>query len=239
MYGAGVGVVEGDGESAGIAESLGVTEGRSLGVGAVVGEGDGVSVASSAASEWSGDAYGLVAAVPRPTPTIATIARATSATAIAADVLRRGDVRMAPAWYRQYRPDDPHPMVLVRSWHMGSKLAIGTGLLAGILVGGLAVGAAVALLPPPPAPVIATPSPLVAATPTPAPTAAPSPSVSATPTARPSGAASPTSSGSASGAQSFGIGQSAPNLKLTKAGGGTLNPLDLRGKAVRVNFMAT
>jgi thiol-disulfide isomerase/thioredoxin len=130
-------------------------------------------------------------------------------------------------------------MVLVRSPHMGSRFAIGTGLLAGILVGGLAIGAAVALLPPPTAPVIATPSPLAVANPTPAPTATPSPTASAAPSASPSAVTSPTQSASASGVQDFGIGQVAPNLKLPKAGGGTVNLLALRGKPVWVNFMAT
>ena len=130
-------------------------------------------------------------------------------------------------------------MVLVRSWHMGTRFAIGTGLLAGILVGGLAVGAAVALLPPPAAPVIATPPPLAVATPTLAPTPSPSPTASAAPSAGPSSASSPTPSPSTSAVQNFGIGQLAPDLKLAKAGGGTLNLLALRGKPVWINFMAT
>lgn len=123
-------------------------------------------------------------------------------------------------------------MVLVRSWRMGSRLAVATGLLAGLLVGGLAVGGAVALLPPPPAPTIPAPSPIVVATPQ----ASSSPSAAPEPVASPS--ASPTPSPTPT-AQAFGIGQLAPDLKLARAGGGTLNLLSLRGKPVWVNFMAT
>ena len=118
---------------------------------------------------------------------------------------------------------------------MGSKLAIATGLLAGILVGGLALGGAVALLPPPSPPAVPTPSPLVLASPTASPTVAPvAPSPSAPPVASPSASPSATAS-----AQNFGIGTLAPDLKLTRVGGGTVDLLALRGKPVWVNFMAT
>ncbi len=130
-------------------------------------------------------------------------------------------------------------MVLVRSCRMGSRLAIASGLLAGILVGGLAVGGAVALLPPAPAPVVPTPSPLVIPTASPSPAVAPSitPSAAASPSAP--AAASPSASASASTSQIFGIGQAAPSLRVAKLGGGTISLADLRGKPVWVNFMAT
>jgi hypothetical protein len=129
-------------------------------------------------------------------------------------------------------------MVLVRSRRMGSKMAIGTGLLAGILVGGAAFAAAVALLPPPPAPVIATPSPLVVPSTPLAPTAAPSASASAVPSASPAVEPSPTPSTPASGSQTFGIGGQATNLRLENAGGGSVGLLDLRRKPAWVNFPA-
>jgi thiol-disulfide isomerase/thioredoxin len=124
---------------------------------------------------------------------------------------------------------------------MGSRLAIGAGLVAGILVGGLLVGGAVALLPPPPVPVVPTLSPLALATPSPTPSPSPSPAAPATasPTASPTATMSPAASPSPSGSVDFGIGKPAPSLRLAKAGGGTLDLAALRGKPVWVNFMAT
>jgi thiol-disulfide isomerase/thioredoxin len=137
---------------------------------------------------------------------------------------------------------------------MGTKVVIGAGLVLGILVGGLAVGAAVALLPPPPAPVQPTPTPLNLATPSPSPT--PSPLILATPSPSPTiaavslpsastGAGSPSASASASASaaatanRAFDIGQPAPKLKIAKLGGGTLDLAAFRGKPVWINFMAT
>ena len=121
---------------------------------------------------------------------------------------------------------------------MGSKLAIGAGLLAGILAGGLAIGAAVALLPPLPDPVLATPAPAPsAAGPSPVATASPAtPSVSAP---APSASGVPSAAPSAPAGTGFGIGQPSPGLKIAKLGGGTIDLAALRGRPVWVNFMAT
>jgi len=119
---------------------------------------------------------------------------------------------------------------------MGTKAVIGAGLLAGIIVGGLAVGGAIALLPAPPAPVVPTPSPLALETPTPAPTPTVPPPPSSSPSSSPSGS-SP--SASPIGDVGFGVGTNAPALRLAKLGGGSLSLADLRGKPVWVNFMAT
>jgi thiol-disulfide isomerase/thioredoxin len=111
---------------------------------------------------------------------------------------------------------------------MGGRTAILTGLLAGIVVGGLAIGALL-LLAPTPADLAtaATPSPAV-----PSPTATPGPSMS--PTASPTALASPSPGGAA-----FGVGQPAPALDVEQLGGGRIDLASLRGKPVWVNFMAT
>ncbi len=122
-------------------------------------------------------------------------------------------------------------------------MAIATGLLAGILVGGLALGAAVVLLPPPSAPEATIASPGAGGAPTPSSPGPASPSASLN--ARPSTVASASSSiasaspsGTADG-RDFGIGTVAPGLDLARLGGGTVSLAALRGKPVWVNFMAT
>lgn len=126
---------------------------------------------------------------------------------------------------------------------MGGKAAIALGLVAGVVAGGLLVGGAIALIPPPatsptPAPPITTPVP--SATPAPseaASTDVPSsagPGATAAPTpVEPSAGASPAADGA------FNIGQPAPPLVLPAVGGGTIDLAVLRGKPVWVNLMAT
>ena len=101
------------------------------------------------------------------------------------------------------------------------------GLIAGVLVGGLALGGLLLLVPPPvvqesaasiaPSRVPVTPSP-AAVTPTPA----------ATPSAAPSGASA-----------AFGVGEAAPSLDVAQLGGGRISLASLKGQPVWVNFMAT
>lgn len=120
---------------------------------------------------------------------------------------------------------------------MGSKVAIATGLLAGMVVGGALLGAVVVYAP------IATPAPAVTPSPSAAasPSAAPSASVQASPSASASASsASPSSSPTASAtAGAFGVGLPAPPLSVPQLGGGTIDLAALRGKPVWVNFMAT
>lgn len=138
---------------------------------------------------------------------------------------------------------------------MGTKLAIGAGLLAGIIAGGALVGAAVALLPAPPVPVLPTPSPIPTPAPSPIPTPAPSPSP--TPTPAPSATPAPSNGATASGDIASGepspvespaasegvigvvVGQPAPDLRLPKLGGGTIDLAAYKGQPVWVAFIAT
>lgn len=126
---------------------------------------------------------------------------------------------------------------------MGGKTAIGLGLLAGLVAGGLLVGGVIALAPAPgvelptaPSPEAAAPSgtaaPLASAA-TPASSREPSPAPA---TGGPSATAEPSESALA---EAFGIGQPAPPLVLPLVGGETVDLADLRGKPVWVNFMAT
>lgn len=221
----------GEGESAG--DGLG--EGESAGDGDGLGEGDGVTSTVTAV------ALGLGGAAWAPHAPARALRATRAATAARRDGVRR--VGMASAWYRPPPGPDPEPKVLVRCREMGTRTVIGAGLLAGIIVGGLAVGGAIALLPAPPAPVVPTPSPLALETPTPAPTPSASPSASPAPASPSSSPSGPPSSAAASPSQigdvGFGVGTNAPALRLAKLGGGSLSLADLRGKPVWVNFMAT
>jgi thiol-disulfide isomerase/thioredoxin len=124
---------------------------------------------------------------------------------------------------------------------MWARLAIVFGLVAGIAVAGLAIGAVLALAPigsptvsQTPVPSFAFASPSPSGTPEPLPT--PVPSASAVPSA--SGSASPGPSGSA-GASLFHVGEAAPPLVVAQVGGGTIDLANLKGKPVWVNFMGT
>jgi thiol-disulfide isomerase/thioredoxin len=134
---------------------------------------------------------------------------------------------------------------------MWARLAIVFGLLAGIAVAGLAIGAILAFAPiaspgasQTPVPSFAfaspSPSPTLAPTPTPAPSVAPSGSAGASPSvgASASGSTAPGASSSA-GAALFHVGEAAPPLVVAQVGGGTIDLAKLKGKPVWVNFMGT
>lgn len=137
---------------------------------------------------------------------------------------------------------------------MWPRLSIVAGLLAGVAVAGMVIGAILLLGPAPTAPVAAatpSPAPVVSASASAiaSPSAVASPSASASPSAGASGepGASASASGAPSGAASaspsaetlFHIGEPAPALKLPKVGGGTIDLADLNGSPVWVNFMST
>ncbi len=118
------------------------------------------------------------------------------------------------------------------------RLATLVGLLAGLLVGALALGAvalslgATTIEPRQGGPTAAT------ATPTLSPTAGPSPGASGSSGTSPSG---PTPSGSVSSGPTVGlkVGQLAPGLTLPQLGGSTLELAALRGKPVWLAFTAS
>jgi thiol-disulfide isomerase/thioredoxin len=114
---------------------------------------------------------------------------------------------------------------------MSRRLAVGAGLVAGVLVAGLVVGAIVVLVPPPSATI---PSPSPSPSPDPDPSPGPSGPPGASPTASPPATPRPTIV-----ATGFHIGEMAPALVVPQVGGGTIDLEALRGKAVWVNFMAT
>lgn len=136
---------------------------------------------------------------------------------------------------------------------MGSRMAILAGLLAGILVGGLALGAYLVYGPDlsgTPAPSSASPSSTPSASSTastaspsgspPGPSGAPSPSPTPLATAPgASGSPAPTPAASDDLGAAFHIGEPAPPLKVAKLGGGEVDLAALRGKPVWVVFMAT
>lgn len=110
---------------------------------------------------------------------------------------------------------------------MGGRSAILTGLLAGVVVGGVALGGLLLLAPP-------------AADPTASPTSSPAATPTASPTPASSPTALPTPAASASaGDAAFGVGRPAPALDVGQLGGGRIDLASLRGKPVWVNFMAT
>lgn len=119
---------------------------------------------------------------------------------------------------------------------MGGKTAITLGLLAGLVVGGLAVGGVIALAPVPAA-VVPTSSPVAEATA--APSATPSPSEGPSGSSVPGSSASPGEPSESAAAGAFRIGEPAPALSLPLLGGDTIDLASLKGKPVWVNFMAT
>jgi peroxiredoxin len=121
-------------------------------------------------------------------------------------------------------------------------MAILAGLVAGILVGGLALGAYVVygpeLLDPTPSPVVsASASPSVS--PSSSPVATATATATATASVTPSGTPAPTPAASEDLGAAFHIGEPAPALRVAKVGGGEIDLADLRGKPVWVVFMAT
>jgi len=137
---------------------------------------------------------------------------------------------------------------------MGGRLAVATGLLSGIVVGGALLGGifvfapgpvAPTASPPPvatsPAPTAGAPSAAAPSTPSgspPSPSTPPSAPPSTSPSTPPSGGPSPASSGTAGGT-GFGVGEAAPSLAVEQLGGGRIDLANLRGQPVWVNFMAT
>jgi thiol-disulfide isomerase/thioredoxin len=127
---------------------------------------------------------------------------------------------------------------------MWPRLSIVAGLLAGVAVAGVVLGAIVLLSPPPSVPV-------AAATPAPSPVASATAAAGESPSVAPSGPPEPSAPASASagapassspGASAetlFHIGEPAPALLLPKVGGGTVDLAALNGSPVWVNFMAT
>jgi thiol-disulfide isomerase/thioredoxin len=129
---------------------------------------------------------------------------------------------------------------------MGGKTAIATGLVTGIVAGGLVLGGILLLTPSPIVPVATdppsteAPSPSSSAVPSRPASAAPSAPPSASPaSAAPSAAATPVPSASSGETGLFGVGEPAPDLRLPLVGGGEIDLAALRGKPVWVNFMAT
>ena len=118
---------------------------------------------------------------------------------------------------------------------MSSRLAIIGGLLAGVVVAGAILVAAVAFVPDPGAPTVApTVPPQFASASVPAPSPVPGGSASAGASPR-----ATASAGSSAGGAAFGVGEPAPPLDLPQVGGGTIALAELRGRPVWVNFMAT
>ncbi|OGO54353.1 MAG: hypothetical protein A2V85_14275 [Chloroflexi bacterium RBG_16_72_14] len=127
---------------------------------------------------------------------------------------------------------------------MGGKTAIATGLVTGVVAGGLVLGGILLLAPAIPAasdpPATAAPS--RSASPVPSPEASPSPSPA---TSAPASPASPTPASPVPASPSvppqtgFGVGEPAPSLRVPRVGGGEIDLAALRGKPVWVNFMAT
>lgn len=135
---------------------------------------------------------------------------------------------------------------------MGGKTAIATGLVTGVVAGGLLLGGILLLAPDPNVPGPTDPP----ATPAPSPTVSAPPSTPASPTASASapaslapspspGASTTPSPAGASGSPTappetgFGVGEPAPSLRVPQLGGGEVDLAALRGRPVWVNFMAT
>jgi thiol-disulfide isomerase/thioredoxin len=127
---------------------------------------------------------------------------------------------------------------------MGGKIAIATGLVTGIVAGGLVLGGILLLAPAPAVPAAsdppATASPSPSASPAPSPDASPSPSHSVPPSpASPTPVPSIDATSSVPPETGFGVGEPAPSLRVPRVGGGEIDIAALRGKPVWVNFMAT
>jgi cytochrome c biogenesis protein CcmG, thiol:disulfide interchange protein DsbE len=126
---------------------------------------------------------------------------------------------------------------------MWARLSIVAGLVAGVAVAGLVLGAILLLSPTPTPPPVVTPPPVAMATSSiaPSPTAAPSATPAVTPSpASPSATAdAPDASPSPSLPTLLHIGQPAPPLVLPKVGGGTIDLASLKGKPVWLDFTST
>jgi cytochrome c biogenesis protein CcmG, thiol:disulfide interchange protein DsbE len=130
---------------------------------------------------------------------------------------------------------------------MGPRLSVLAGLVAGVIVALAVLGGVILAVPPSlPASSAAPSASASAAAVVESPSAPPSasPSVSASAAASPSvpaDSAGPSGSpgGSSSGTTNFHVGQAAPVLNVPQVGGGTIDLVALKGKAVWVNFMQT
>jgi thiol-disulfide isomerase/thioredoxin len=124
---------------------------------------------------------------------------------------------------------------------MGGKAAMAGGLLAGIVVGVVGLGAVVLLTPGPNGPAVAS-DPTATPIETPVRSAA-SPSGAASPggspSIAPSGPVASLSPSPTEGDSAFGVGEPAPALRVPRVGGGEIDLAALRGTPVWVNFMAT
>jgi thiol-disulfide isomerase/thioredoxin len=109
------------------------------------------------------------------------------------------------------------------------RLSIVAGLLAGVAVAGLVLGAFLFL----------GPGPVLAPTASPSIAVSPSASALASASTSPSPTATPTTTATSSSAALFHIGELAPALVVPQVGGGTIDLTNLRGQAVWVNFMGT
>lgn len=114
---------------------------------------------------------------------------------------------------------------------MRARLSIVAGLVAGVVVAALIVGAFLAF----------GPEPVPAATPIPTIVPSPSlaPSASADVSSEPSPGATTASEASDDPGALFHIGEAAPALAVPQVGGGTIDLENLRGTPVWVNFMGT
>jgi thiol-disulfide isomerase/thioredoxin len=143
---------------------------------------------------------------------------------------------------------------------MWPRVSIVAGLVAGMAVASLVLGAIVLLGPPPTVPVAAAtppPSPVASASAGEGPSSAPSVAAGASASAAPSGSASPAASASGascvpaapspdasavvspSAAAGFHIGEPAPALTLPKVGGGTVDLAGMSGTPIWLNFINT
>jgi thiol-disulfide isomerase/thioredoxin len=119
---------------------------------------------------------------------------------------------------------------------MWPRLSILAGLLAGVAAAALVIGGILVLAPEPGAGV--TPPPQPSASLTVLPSLTPSVAPSASPSAGASGSGGPSIDPSSSAAL-FHVGEPAPTLVVPQVGGGTIDLVSLRGKAVWINFMGT
>lgn len=120
---------------------------------------------------------------------------------------------------------------------MWPRLSILAGLVAGVAAAALVIGGILAFAPEPGAG--ATPPPVPSASLTVLPSLTPSIAPSASPSAGPSGSGPPSGGAPSSAAALFHVGEQAPALVVPQVGGGIIDLVNLRGKAVWVNFMGT
>jgi thiol-disulfide isomerase/thioredoxin len=113
---------------------------------------------------------------------------------------------------------------------MSPRVAVLLGLLGGVAAAALVLGAIFALAPEPARP---SSTAVASQSPSPEPLASPAPP---SPSPSPELSPSPVPSGPAA---AFGVGLPAPDLRVTRVGGATIDLAELRGKPVWVNFMQT